>query len=211
MIRINTDGREHPFSPCGRRGLQTAQGLFLLVALSGTLAAEEAPPSQPETENTVVVTGASQQDFPRIAVQFELRRPDGTFIRDARKDEFRVAEDGKEQPILEFQAPVTSESVPTTIVLVVDRSLSMQAENRMGSLKEAVATFLDKAPEGSRIAVVAFGSRVVTICPFTTDRDRVRAAVDELRPGGAHPVLRRGGRGAGDARSARQGAAPCWP
>ena len=160
-------------------------GLGFLLALAGTLAAQEPPPAQPEAENTVVVTGASQQDFPRIAVQFELKRPDGSFIRDARKDEFRVAEDGKEQPILEFQAPVTSESVPTTIVLVVDRSLSMRAEDRMGSLKEAVATFLDRAPEGSRIAVVAFGSDVATICPFTTDRVRVRAAVDGLRPGGA--------------------------
>jgi Ca-activated chloride channel family protein len=160
------------------------QGLMLFVALSGTLAADDDVPP-PETGNTVVVTGASQQDFPRIAVQFELRRPDGTFLRDARKDEFRVAEDGKELPILEFQAPLTTESVATTIVLVVDRSLSMQEEDRMESLKEAVATFLEKTPEGSRVAVVAFGSDVQLICPFTTDRDRVRAAVDRLHPGGA--------------------------
>ncbi|APW59011.1 vWA domain-containing protein [Paludisphaera borealis] len=189
MSRIvcNTGRRDPAFSPCGRRVLQpglSASALLLFLALSSTLEAEEAPPP-PEAGNTVVVTGASQQEFPRIAVQFELRRPDGTFLRDARKDEFRVAEDGKELPILEFQAPLTTESVATTIVLVVDRSLSMQEEDRMGSLKEAVATFLEKTPEGSRVAVVAFGSEVDLICPFTTDRDRVRAAVDRLHPGGA--------------------------
>jgi VWFA-related protein len=165
-----------------RRGVGLS-GVCLFIALSQPLAAEEAPPA--EAGNTVVVTGASQQDFPRIAVQFELRRPDGTFVRDATKDEFRVAEGGKELPILEFEAPLTAQAVPTTIVLVVDRSLSMQEEDRIGALKEAVATFLEKTPEGSRVAVVAFGSEVALICPFTTDRDLVRAAVDGLRPAGA--------------------------
>ena len=32
----------------------------------------------------VIVTGASQQAFPRIAVQFEVKRPDGTFLLDAK-------------------------------------------------------------------------------------------------------------------------------
>ena len=70
-------------------------------------------------------------------------------------------------------------------MLVVDRSLSMEEEDRMGSLKAAVASFLEKLPEGSRVAVVAFGSEVARICPFTTDRERVRTAVSRLRPGGA--------------------------
>ena len=32
----------------------------------------------------VVVTGASEQSFPRISVQFEVKRPDGSFLLDAR-------------------------------------------------------------------------------------------------------------------------------
>jgi Ca-activated chloride channel homolog len=184
---ISTACRHYTFSRKERREFGTglaAIALMLFLALSGTLAADDdVPPA--ETENTVVVTGASQQDFPRIAVQFELRRPDGTFLRDAAKDEFRVTEDGKELPILEFQAPLTTETVPTTIVLVVDRSMSMLEEDRIGSLKKAVAAFLEKTPRGSRIAVVAFGSEVDVVCPFTTDRARVRDAVDEIHPAGA--------------------------
>jgi VWFA-related protein len=152
--------------------------------------AETADPDGPapgsgSKENTVVVTGASQQEFPRIAVQFEVRRPDGTFLVDATRDDFRVTEEGKEVQVLDFQAPQAREAIPTTIVLVVDRSLSMEEEDRMGSLKEAVSSFLEKLPEGSRVAVVAFGSEVVRICPYTTDRERVRTAVNRLRPGGA--------------------------
>jgi VWFA-related protein len=143
------------------------------------------PDGASSRENTVVVTGASQQGFPRIAVQFEVRRPDGTFLVDAMRQDFRVTEEGKEVTILDFQAPQTTEAIPTTIVLVVDRSLSMAEEDRMGSLKVAVASFLEKLPEGSRVAVVAFGSEVARTCPFTTDRDQVRTAVNRLQPGGA--------------------------
>ena len=132
-----------------------------------------------------MVTGASQQEFPRIAVQFEVRQPDGSFLLDATRDEFRVTEDGKDVQVLDFQAPRTTQAIPTTIVLVVDHSGSMEEENRIGSLKQAVASFLKKLPEGSRVAVVGFSSEVERLCPFTTDRDRVLHAVNRLRPGGA--------------------------
>jgi VWFA-related protein len=147
--------------------------------------AKPASEGSPTQENTVVVTGASQQEFPRIAVQFEVRRPDGTFLVDAPREDFHVTEEGKDVEILDFQAPQAKEAIPTTIVLVVDRSLSMEEENRMGSLKEAVASFLDKLPAGSRVALVAFGSEVVRSSPFTTDHDQIRTAVNGLQPAGA--------------------------
>ena len=142
-------------------------------------------PSRLPTNTTVVVTGASQQEFPEIAVQFEVRRPDGSFLLDATRDEFRVTEDGKDVKVLDFQAPRTREAIPTTIVLVVDHSGSMEQENRIGGLKAAVASFLEKLPEGSRVAVVGFSSEVETLCPFTTDRDAVRRAVNRLHPEGS--------------------------
>ena len=146
---------------------------------------EPEPPASGSEDTSVVVTGASQQAFPRIAVQFEVRRPDGSFLLDATRDEFRVTEEGKDVKVLEFQAPRTREEIPTTIVLVVDHSGSMEQENRIGGLKRAVASFLEKLPGGSRVAVVGFSSEVERLCPFTTDRNSVRAAVNQLRPGGS--------------------------
>jgi len=160
----------------------TLLGLFATFFATSAWSQEETPD---DAGNTVVVTGASQEDFPRIGVQFEVRRPDDSFLRDATKEEFRVFEEGKELPILEFQAPMTTERIATTIVLVVDRSLSMSIEDRMPSLKEAVSTFLEKLPEGSRVAVIAFGSEVKLIQPLTADRRRAREAVNRLRPAGA--------------------------
>ncbi len=149
--------------------------LFLLLA-----SAVGAQPPPAGDELSVVVTGASQDDFPRIGVQFEVRRQDGTFVRDARRDEFRVTEEGVERPILDFQAPLTTEEVPTTLVLVVDRSGSMNEEGRMPSLKGAVVRFVEKMPQGSQVAVIAFGAQVEIVRTFTADRRKIRAAVDEL-------------------------------
>ena len=133
----------------------------------------------------VVVTQPDESKFPEITVYFEVRNPDGTFIRDAVRDEFRVEEDGKERPILGFDSPITLSMKPTTIVLVLDRSGSMREDDKIGGLKKAVGTFLKGLPEGSRIAVIAFSSDIRLACPFTTDRRRVLSAVEAIEPSGS--------------------------
>jgi VWFA-related protein len=151
-------------------------------------AEEPAPivsPAPAAGDATVVVTGAGEGLFPEITVDFEVKRPDGSFILDAALSDFRVTEDGRDVPILRLQAPTTRDARPITAVLVVDRSLSMLEEDRIGGLKRAVATFLKELPKESRVAVVAFGSDVELICRFTRDFASVQAAVDRLTPAGA--------------------------
>jgi Ca-activated chloride channel family protein len=133
----------------------------------------------------VNVTAASEQAFPRISVQFEVKRPDGSFLLDAGRDDFGVTEEGRDVDVVEFRAPLTTEAIPTTVVLVVDHSLSMEEEDRIGGLKRAVGSFLEKLPTGSRIALIAFGSEVDRLSSFTTDRGQIKAAVDALDPAGA--------------------------
>jgi VWFA-related protein len=145
----------------------------------------EAPGEVGVDDVKVIVTGASQQSFPEIAVQFEVKRPDGTFLLDGARDDFRVTEEGREVNVIKFQAPHETEAVATTVILVVDHSESMKEEDRIGGLKRAVASFLEKLPEGSKVAVIAFGSEVDRLCTFTNDRNEVKAAVDALEPSGA--------------------------
>ncbi len=138
-----------------------------------------------DSEASVIVTGANDAGFPEISVDFEVKRPDGSFLLDATRDDFHVTENGRPVKILRLQAPTTREAQPITVLLVVDRSKSMEDEDRIDSLKRAVATFLKNLPTGSRVAVVAFGSEVEQICKFTGDFAQVQAAVDRLRPAGA--------------------------
>lgn len=160
-------------------GLWIALGVGFVPARADTPSAP-APAGTPE----VVVTQPDESKFPEIAVYFELRRPDGSYVLDATREDFRVAEDGRDRPILAFDAPMTVRAQPTTIVLVLDHSGSMREGDRIGGLKRAVATFLRAIPAGSRVAVVAFSSEVRLACPFTDDRDRVLAAVDALEAEG---------------------------
>ncbi|SIO67246.1 VWFA-related domain-containing protein [Singulisphaera sp. GP187] len=150
--------------------------------------AEKAKEARPRTggeENDVIVTGASDTNFPEISVEFEVKRPDGTYLLDATEKDFRVTEEGQPVLIRKFQSPVTTQAHATTVVLVVDRSRSMEEEDRIGGLKRAVSSFVKGLPPGSRVAVVAFGSDVKTICPFTGDPQKVQEAVDGLTPEGA--------------------------
>jgi VWFA-related protein len=134
---------------------------------------------------SVIVTGANQQAFPKISVQFEVKKRDGSYLLDAARDQFRVSEEGRDLQVLDFQAPISTEAIPTTIVLVIDHSLSMEEENRIVGMKQAVASFMERLPTGSKVAVIAFSTRVQQLGPFTTDRKQILEDVSALQPEGA--------------------------
>lgn len=130
----------------------------------------------------VVVRQVDESRFPEITLDFEIRRKDGTAILEASKDDLRVTEYDEPVEVLRFEAPTQRISRPTTVVLVVDRSKSMDEEDRIEGLKRSVAAFLENMPIGSKVAVVAFGSEVKLACPFTADPRQVQEAVDRLYP-----------------------------
>ena len=163
--------------------------LILLAAAVG-----DGPAPAGDDAPRVVVTQPDESKFPEITVYFEVRRPDGTFIRDARAEEFRVSEDGRDRPIQGFEAPVTVSSRPTTLVLVVDRSGTPGAGQQIREAEGggAVRTFLAGLPEGSRVAIIAFQlGRRSGHRPFH-DGQGPRAGVDRRTPPrGRAAVLRR--------------------
>lgn len=71
-----------------------------------------------------------------------------------------------------------------TVILVIDTSRSMQAEDvpptRLGAAQEAVRTFLDQVPDRLRVGLVVFAGEAQVATPPTADHDLVRTAVDEI-------------------------------
>jgi len=71
-----------------------------------------------------------------------------------------------------------------TVILVVDVSGSMHATDvkpsRLGAAQAAVRTFLDRVPKNVRVGLIAFSSEPEVAAPPSTDRDLVRASVNEL-------------------------------
>ena len=71
-----------------------------------------------------------------------------------------------------------------TVVLVMDTSRSMQAEDvpptRLAAAQEAARTFLDQVPDKLRVGLVVFAGEAQVATPPTRDHDLVRTAVDEI-------------------------------
>lgn len=84
------------------------------------------------------------------------------------------------------EATVTTKREEATIVLAVDISRSMEAEDveptRLVAARAAATTFLSRIPERFRVAVVAIGSRAVVSSPPTEDRVVTEDALGLLRP-----------------------------
>lgn len=170
---------------------RTVLGLLLgAVIASAPAHAQDQPPlpmNPAEGKGAIVeVRQVDESKFPEITIDFEVKAPDGTPIIDAAQADFRVTENGQEMAIRKFISPLGETEVrPTTIVLVIDRSGSMAEEGRMDGLKRTVAHFVEEIPEGSSVAVVAFGAQVQIICPFTSNPAQVMEAVNKLTPRGS--------------------------
>lgn len=92
--------------------------------------------------------------------------------------------------VLALARPVAVVAVPTNqtaIILAIDVSLSMCstdiAPNRLAAAQDAALSFIERQPEGTRIAIVAFAGFAQLIQEPTTDRAALEAAVGNLRPG----------------------------
>ncbi len=74
-----------------------------------------------------------------------------------------------------------------TVVLVVDVSVSMNAvdvaPSRLEAAREAIRSFVDQVPSQVKVGLIAFADEPVVLATPTTDRERVRAAIDALSPG----------------------------
>lgn len=80
-----------------------------------------------------------------------------------------------------------------SVVLCVDTSGSMAATDvspsRADAVKAAALAFINHIPFGTKVAIVAFSSGAGVVAPLTTDRDALRAALDQIPlPNGATAI-----------------------
>ncbi|MGY1734601.1 VWA domain-containing protein [Geodermatophilus sp. SYSU D00684] len=89
--------------------------------------------------------------------------------------------------VLSLAQPSTEVRVPretATVVLALDVSLSMQAEDiepsRFEAMKAAASDFVDILPERINLGLVSFSGTASTLVAPTTDREQVRGAIQNL-------------------------------
>jgi VWFA-related protein len=102
-----------------------------------------------------------------VHVDAEVLGQDGRILTGFHKEDFRVFDERKEQPILQFAA----EEQPLDLILLFDISGSMRGV--VQEVANAARQGLHELQTGDRVCVMVFNSRSREIAPFTEDLDAV--------------------------------------
>jgi len=109
----------------------------------------------------------------------------GNYVRDLRRQDFEVIEDGVEQTIEFFSNETGEDAQPLTIVLLIDTSGSVK--DKLAFEQMAAAEFLKQTLRKNKdmAAVVQFDSVLALVQDFTFDYPLLETAINGLRAGGA--------------------------
>ena len=158
-------GRPGWFRP-GQADTRRVRALVILILASTSLLAQQAPP----------VFKSSVDIVPVYATVTDLK---GTFTRGLTRDDFEVLDDGKPQQIVSF----SEEAQAISVSVILDTSGSM-SEARPKMLA-AAGVFLDQLRPDDRAML---GSLVYAGRPFTSDKARLRTAMDLIPPDPGSPI-----------------------
>jgi tight adherence protein B len=145
----------------------------LLVLAAAMLAA----PAAAAATDGVEIVDVDVSSYPEVVVTVAV--PDSPEGEEPAADDFVLIENG-----YTVSAGVwTFEPEPVDVVLVMDTSGSMAGEP-MADAKAAAREFLDRLPEGARVAVVSFGAEAEVAHALDGDASAAAAALDGLTAGG---------------------------
>ncbi len=138
-------------------------GILVLAAACSYEAAEQRPESFSLKVNVdLVVLNVSVVD------------EKGTNVTSLRKEDFAVYEDDVQQEVSDF-LPVEA---PFSLVLALDTSISTRSS--LSLIKKAASNFTDQLRPSDRIAISEINSSVRGVQDFTSDRRKLKQAIDRI-------------------------------
>jgi VWFA-related protein len=131
---------------------------------------------------TLLLAAAQQASpLPVFGVDASLVRVDVAVSRDGapilglRNEDFELRDNGVPQTL----EPMLTEQVPVDMVLVLDLSDSV-AGAKLSRLRDAASGFLAGLRADERAALIGFSEEVLLVQDWTSDRERLRAAVEGI-------------------------------
>lgn len=100
-------------------------------------------------------------------------------IDDLTRDDFLVLENGEPQEIVHF----AHEQTPLSIILLVDSSESMMG--RIDEARRGLADFIGSVRPIDQVMLVEFDHEARTLSAFTSDKGKLKKALETLRPDGS--------------------------
>ena len=125
----------------------------------------------------------AQVDVVNVFCNVQDRR--GNYIRDLKRQDFEIIEDGVKQTIDFFHNDTGDDAQPLTIALLIDTSGSVK--DKLEFEQNAAAEFLKQTLRKNQdiAAVVQFDSDLALVQDFTYDYALLETAINNLRAGGA--------------------------
>ena len=133
--------------------------------------------AQPAANNSQNASEPQETDVLRIdttlvAVPVSVRDRSGRFIADLEREDFQIYENGIEQKVAYF----ATVDMPFTVVLVLDTSTSIWS--KLGQIRDAAKVFVDQLRPDDQVMVVEFGMGLKVRCEPTSDRGKIRKAIN---------------------------------
>jgi len=159
---------------------------LVLIALTSFPVLAQDDPAKKERPRRVLPIEAEPQDTIKIdtdLVPLDVTVTDakGRLVRNLKKEDFKLYEDGIERPIASFNVEkIEGAPRPAAIVFALDLSGSMSPEE-IERVADAMREFSRRLSEHPAVfALMTFGMRVKIIQSFTSDREKLERAYERL-------------------------------
>lgn len=172
--RVGTEG-EIAATPSTAQARPPVLGNAASIAVPVSASAGTTPATDAATSSDV--EEVSEGDVVRIDTAFvtvpvSVLDRQGRFVPNLDKKDFRVFENGVEQPIAFFEPT----EKPFTVALLLDTSASTRF--RLWEIKEAAIAFAKQLRPQDRVLVVAFSDEVLLLTEATNDLNVVSTVID---------------------------------
>lgn len=158
--------------------------LFSLLLLCSSLAhaqgggqAKPAPSSTPDGGDEIDEGDVISVSTSEVMLPVTVRDAGGQLVTTLTRDNFRIFEDGREQPL----SDLALRRVPADVVLMVDASSSAVAN--LDDFRRAVEGFASKLSPEDRISLIKFDDRVELLQDWTQSRIQLRRSLRRIVPG----------------------------
>ena len=177
--------RTHKFAACLAVAFLACSPCWAFQASGVDTAVSILPRFRPavSTGQTIFPKADIRVDTALVLVPAQVTNFLGTPITDLHKADFKVFEDGVEQPITNF----SFEDAPLSIGLLFDISGSMR--NKIKKSMEAAAAFFKTSNPQDEFFLIEFSDRPKLTVPFTSDPDEVYDRIAHTKPFGRTSLL----------------------
>ncbi|ROL61443.1 VWA domain-containing protein, partial [Bacteroidetes/Chlorobi group bacterium ChocPot_Mid] len=128
----------------------------------------------------LTIINLSTIEYPKIKASFYAFDVDGRLIKDLKKDDFSVNEEGISREVTFLSCPDFEQPEALSCVLVIDNSSSMRGY-RLQLAKNAARAWVNALPPGkSEVAITNFNDNSSILTDFTTDRNKLLSTINSI-------------------------------